>query len=321
MAAFLYQLQVNRPHLDQVLYVLFGLSENPTTVRAVLSTGAHVFLEALGTPELSDALAELIRDRAAEGASTFWVSEDDIRDLIAYFFRSIYYAETTDRIGLDTARSMQRTLNDTLASVARLYQAKHLSGQPPASWLGQLRQCLTLLLTLTNALRSFLPSASFAEAWSDAHVLAVCLKSDPGSTLTLLKGSENLPLVVLFDGILGAVMQEDDVVCERALNDFGTGFSACACSHLWRNAAELATGKDVYKHMRFADAFLEAVEDACKTPPLRAAEQPLTLPPPRPLSPTAAPRANKRGAESPGETQEKKPRRLAATPSMLLFSK
>jgi hypothetical protein len=288
--------------LDHVLDVVFGLTMNPATVKLVITTGPHVFVRALASAELADGLAALIWQRARAGESRFAVESEEVAQMLRVFFRRIFFAPTVDRIGADTAQAVQRTLHDTFASVARSIQAVHLSGKPRAHWGPPLDRALALLLELTHAVRQFLPSALCSVAWTDAHVLATVLEGVEASVLETLSGFDNEPLLVLLDGVLGFVMSEDDVVCERTI-DLGSGFGACACSRLWRRVGKFAEDEAVASALVHTAAFNRAVK-AAFTPPLRPAAAPSSLPPSRPLSPapsTASTASTKRPMPSPDE--------------------
>lgn len=307
--------------LDHVLDVVFGLTVHPTTVKLVISTGPHVFVRALASAELADALGALVWARARAYDSRFAVATDEIAQMLRFFFQRLFFAPTVDRIGADTAQAVQRTLHDTFASVARSIQAVHLSGRKRAHWGPQLECALALLLELTHAVRQFLPSAVCSVAWTDAHVLATALEGVDCSVLETLSGFDNEPLLMLLDGVLGFVMAEDDVVCERTI-DLGSGFGACACSRLWRRVGKFADDEAVASVLVHSAAFSRAVK-AAFTPPLRPAAAPSSLPPSRPLSPaasTVSTVSTKRLMPSPDETVRRTAaRRADAGPSSLIL--
>jgi hypothetical protein len=294
--------------VDHLVELLFVTAERPTTagesqvVDAVLTAGPQLFVRMLGSPELSDAIADLVCQRASRGEATFAVCAEDVRDVVAFFFTAVHGAATVDRIGVDSSQAVQRTLHDCVCGVSRVFQSRHLAGSPPEAWRHELLLALDILFELTKALRDFLPPAPFARAWSEGHVLATCLKTTKCSvveTLSMCTRVYNLPLFVLCDGVLGAVMSEDDVLVGHHL-DIDTGFGACARSEPWKRVAAFASNP------RFAHLLVHA-------PSFNAAVRKLDAP----SSPLATPPA-KRPACSPTDGEKRVARPLCAVPEFRL---
>lgn len=292
------------PTTHDLVDVLFGASENPDTVRDVLKAGPHLFVTALATPEMSDAVAQLVCDRACAERSTFAVSADGVRELVVYFFKRIYGSTTVDRIGVDTVLAVQRTLHDCVVGVGRTFQSLHLAGTPPADWQPALGRALDVLLELTQALRSFLPSANASIAWTDAHVLAHALKNTEGSVLHSLSAAcNNLPMLLLCDGLLGEILEEDPIF--ESTPHLGSGFGTCAYSKHWRRVAKFAGHARVGRLMKNSERFIERVEalrNRSRPPRPDAFAPSRSQPDSRPASPTTRPSSpKKRCIESPDD--------------------
>jgi hypothetical protein len=296
--------QVNELSMKSLVEILFGESEHPETAHAVLKLGPHTFVTTLAAPEMSDAVTHLVCSRARSGHATFAIPTDDVRQLIVYFFKWIYGATTVDRIGIDTSLAMQRMLHDCAVGVGRTFQSLHLAGTPSAAWQPDLTRALSMLLSFTQAVRSFLPSARASTTWTDAHVFANALKNTEGSILKGLSAAcNNLPMLLLCDGVLGEIMKED-VVCQRTL-DLGSGFGACACSPYWRRVAKFAGHARVGRLMSNSEAFNDAVRVAfatplCLSPPNRS------LPPSRPVSPLTETFATTNRVETPADEHKRR---------------
>jgi hypothetical protein len=294
---------VDELSVESLVDILFGESDHPETVHAVLKLGPHTFVAMLATPEMSDAVTQLVCSRARSDRAAFAIPADDVRQLIVYFFKRIYGATTVDRIGLDTSLAMQRMLHDCAVGVGRTFQSLHLAGTPPAAWQPDLGRALSMLLSFTQAARSFLPSARASTTWTDAHVFANALKNTEGSVLKSLSAAcNNLPMLLLCDGVLGEIMNED-VVCQRTL-DLGSGFGACACSPYWRRVAEFAGHARVGRLMRNSEEFNTAVRVAFATP-LCLLSPNQSLPPSRPASPLAGAVATLKRVETPGDAHKR----------------
>ena len=171
------------PSIQRLVSVVLGNDTARESVRFAFTLGPLSWVNFLGTDvgALAEAFVEVLLKRAHQSLDKFAAKTEEIHDLLHFFFQSVFGYADLHRISVSASSKMQRLLYLICAKTVASFDK--LDENSSHAQRAQFKCAVFLVAELADAMKDWLPVASWLCGWTKWHAIAFVLELTTGNLL------------------------------------------------------------------------------------------------------------------------------------------